>query len=333
MLRYRYLARLRRAMPISRPALLAAVAIVVGACSGSVASTAGLAAPTGAPAGVAAAPNQPASARDGTVESGSGGASATGGETAPSGNGVAADSGPLVVRTGSLALEVTDLDATLLQARARIIGLGGYVSDSERTNQGADAVALITYRIPADHWDEALDALHGLASKVVSEQTKAVEVTGQVLDLGARISNLQATERALQAIMAQATRTSDVLEVQNQLTQVQGEIEQLSTQKAHLADQAAMGTLAVTYSLPVVAVTQASSGWNLGAEFDRAVAQLLQLGQGLAVAAVWLIVVGLPVLVAVLLVVGLLVLLARRIGPRRPTTSGEPPAGIATTGA
>ena len=94
-----------------------------------------------------------------------------------------------------------------------------------------------------------------------------------------------------------------------------------------------MGTLAVTYSVPVVAVTEATSDWNLAVEFDRAVAQLLQIGQGLAVVGVWIGVVALPVLFGVLLVVGLVYMLVRQFGPRPPASTGSQPGagpGVAT---
>ena len=51
-------------------------------------------------------------------------------------------------------------------------------------------------------------------------QVQTQAVTGQVVDLGARITNLRATEAALQAIMIQATKIPDVLEVQGKLTEV-----------------------------------------------------------------------------------------------------------------
>jgi len=306
-----------------------AASLLLGACASSASSVPGGAeappvnrgpdaAPTAAPSAAPAAPYDVAGGTGGT------GGSSAGDPSGQDGNDAAAPNGPSIIKTGSLALEVKDLDAALLQSRGRIVGLGGYVSDSERSNAGESSTALITYRIPAARWDEALDALRGFATRIVNENTKAVDVTGQVLDLGARIDNLKATERALQAIMAQATKISDILDVQTQLTTVRGEIEQLSTQQAHLNDQAAMGTLAVTYTLPVVAVAQATSGFNFSAEVDRAVAQLVQLGQGLAVLGVWLIVVGLPVLLGILLLVGLAALLVRRF-----TSRGERPVPAA----
>lgn len=317
----------------------AAAALIVVACASSGASSgrtgtdgstpAGHRPPVGSPGSLnvketTAGPVSGGVAPDGTII----GSAPDGGGTGS--NPLAADigSGPLIVRTGSLALEVKDIDASLLQARARIVGLGGYVADTDRSNADDQAMALVTYRIPAGRWDDALDALHGLATRVVGEQTKSVEVTGQVLDLGARIDNLRATERALQAIMIQATKISDILEVQNQLTNVQGQIEQLSTEKAHRSDQAALGSLAVTYAVPIVAVAHVSSGWDLSAEIDRALAQLVTMGQGVTVAAIWLAVVGLPIVASLLLVAFLVLFVARRLGlGRAPATraSGLPP--------
>ena len=71
-------------------------------------------------------------------------------------------------------------------ARDAIVGLGGYVGASNTSNGDDRPTAEITYRIPAGRWEEALDALrslNGLTTKVVTEQTQAVEVTGQVVDL------------------------------------------------------------------------------------------------------------------------------------------------------
>jgi hypothetical protein len=229
-----------------------------------------------------------------------------------------------VVKTGTMRLEVSDL-SVLARARTTVVGLGGYVSASEQSSGGERKAASVTYRLPAARWDEALDALKAIG-KVTEERTQAVEVTGQVLDLGARIENLRASERALQAIMARATRIADVLEVQSRLTDVRGQIEQLSTQKAHLEEQAAYGTLTVTYEVPVAAVKEVSQTWDPRAEVDRAVGQLVGLGQGLLTLTIWLVIVLLPFTLVVGLLVAAGVAVARRLGvlPRRPLERGAP---------
>jgi len=145
-------------------------------------------------------------------------------------------------------------------------------------------------------------------------------VTGQVLDLGARITNLQATERALQAIMTKAVKISDVLEVQSQLTDVRGQIEQLQTQKAHLEEQAAYGTLGVTFGLETVAVVEAQKGFDPAAEVDRATASLVEVGQALAAAGIWFAILWLPILAVVGLIALAAFIVVRRLRRTRPGT-------------
>ena len=237
-----------------------------------------------------------------------------------------------IVKTGSMALEVSDLDKAVAQAQSAVVGLGGYVSESSRSGGKDDAVASVTYRLPAANWDNALTAMRNLAGRVVSEQTGTTDVTTQVIDLDARLDNLKTTETALQSIMARASAVPDVLAVEQQLSQTQGEIEQLTAERDHLKDQAAMSTLSATFSLPgKTVVTQATQEWDLGKQIDQAAAALVHIGQGLATIAVWAVVVGLPIIVGALVLMALLWLVRRLTGRsrRRGATPGTP--GVATT--
>ena len=74
---------------------------------------------------------------------------------------------------------------------------------------------------------------------------------------------------------------------------------------------------------PAVAVTQVREGWDPAREVDQAAAALVGLGQGLASAGIWLLVVWLPIL----LVVGLLALIAIVV-VRRFRRAALPPTAI-----
>lgn len=219
----------------------------------------------------------------------------------------------LIVRTGSLELEVEDVAATLAGARAEIAALGGYVAGSDEYDQGESRWAMVTYRVPVERFSDAIDALRGLADRVVRESTQSAEVTATVVDLDARIANLRASEAALVEIMDRAGRIDDVLAVQSRLEIVRGQIEQLEAQRANLADQAALSTLTVSWLTPVAAVAVAQEGWDVGSEVDSALAQTVEALQDLASLAIWLAVVVLPlVIVPMLALAGLIVLLRRR---------------------
>ena len=223
-----------------------------------------------------------------------------------------------IVKTGQMTLEVTDLDAALNQAQTTISGMGGLIDQSNRSGTGDEAVASITFRFPVAKWDAALPALRKIGSKVLYEQTGSTDVTSQVIDLNARLENLKTTEAALQTIMARATAIPDVIAVELQLSQTQGQIEQLTAQRDHLKDQAAMSTLTVTFQMPAKTVTtQATQDWTLGNQIDQAGAALVRIGQGLATMAVWIAVVVLPLGLAALLLLGLAKLTRRIFGRGR----------------
>ena len=307
-----------------------AVVLALAACS-----SAATAAPAGAADGGGGAvfgpeAGQPAPAASAAPGDQSAGGFVDGGPSTPPTDGTpTVDPNTYIVRTGSISIEVPKIDPAILQVRTAIAGLGGYVSDSNESNQADQQSASVTYRIPVARWQDALDAIQGIATKVDSSKSNAVEVTGQVLDLGARIDNLRTTETALQAIMARATKISDVLAVESQLSDVQGQIEQLSTQQAHLKDQASLATLSVLFALPPTPDTVVTSrGWDPGAQLDQASSALLSIGQNLASAGIWLVVVGLPVGIVSLIVLGLVLVVVRRIrrsGP--PAQVIIPPAG------
>jgi hypothetical protein len=217
----------------------------------------------------------------------------------------------LIIRTGKLELEVADLAAAIAGARTRVLAVGGYVSSSDESSSADEATATAVYRVPADRWDEALDGIRGLAAHVRQLQVETEAVTGQVVDLGARITNLRASEAALQKIMAQAAKISDVLSVQGELTKVREEIERLVAEKALLEERAAFGTLTVAYNLPATpAVQEVRRGWDPATDADRATGTLIGIGQAFATLAIWVGIVGLPLLI----IASILVAIAWRLG-------------------
>jgi hypothetical protein len=301
---------------VARLALIGSILIVLAACgsagSAQILSTVGNSVgngdsaqgayngeqPAGQPA-ASAAPAQPAS-----------------GEGGGDGVGALIDDAK-IIRTGSIDLEVTDVPTALVTARDGIRAMGGYVGASQTQNVDDRPMASITYRIPAARWEDALDLLrrlNGLTSKVVTEQTQAVEVTGQVVDLQARIKNLRASEAALQQIATNTTKISDVLEVQNQLTNVRGQIEQLSAALVDLQDRAGFATLTANFSVPVVAVDVATKGWEPAVVVDEASASLVNVLQALTTAGIWFVIVWLPILLVLGAIVALAIWVGRRLG-------------------
>lgn len=220
----------------------------------------------------------------------------------------------LVIKTGRMTIQVADVTAGLTAATDAMGGIGGYASGSKRAGTGEDLRATVTFRIPSAAWDAALNALRR-TGEVLDEETTTEDVTTKVVDLGARIRNLQVTEQALQSIMDKASVIKDVLTVQEQLTETRGQIEQLTGEKAHLEEQAAFSTMTVTFQLqpaPAVVVAQ-TTGFDASKEVDGATAKLIRAAQRVARAAIWFGIVWLPILLVLAIGVAIAFFIGRRL--------------------
>lgn len=194
--------------------------------------------------------------------------------------------------------------------------LGGYVASSSTSNGSEDdkqpATGTLTIRVPADRFDAARHDL-GRLGTVKGEQLNGDDVTGQLVDLDARIRNLGAQEQALQTLLGRATRVGEVLEVQGQLFGVRQQIEQLQGQRAQLDDAAMLATITVSIFEPgaPLVLREPAAERGLARDLHRA------WYAAMAVVGGTLVVIGVLVPLALLALLGWLVARLAGLGRRR----------------
>ena len=198
-----------------------------------------------------------------------------------------------IIKTGEISIEVPNVGTAIGRVRALALELGGYVGGSQSGT--ADESATLTLRIPADRFEDALARLHELDGEVLNEATREEDVTTAVVDLEARLRNLQASEVQYRTLLTQAVKIEDILAVQTRLDDVRGQIEQLQAQHKELTGLADLATLNVT--LVPGAVQAAAGNWDPGKTVTDAVAALVGVGQAIGNGAIWLAIVVLPALI------------------------------------
>lgn len=212
-----------------------------------------------------------------------------------------------IIKTGEITIEVPDVTKALARVRAMALQLDGYVGGSQSGTR--DEPATLTLRIPADRFEDALARLHELDGDVVVEGTSEQDVTSTVVDLEARIANLQASETQYRTLLGQAVKVEDILAVQTRLDDVRGQIEQLQAQHKELSGLADLSTLTVT--LIPSALQQAAGSWDPGKTVADAFAALVGVGQAVGNGVIWFVIVWLPAIVGL----AIIVLLAMRLVP------------------
>ena len=156
-----------------------------------------------------------------------------------------------IIRNGTLVLMVADLEDAVGSIRDLVAGIpGAFFANSEIKPVRDRRPSVVTLRIPAAAFDEAVADLKALAVEVLEEQTRAEDVTEAYTDLNIRLRNLEAAEEQFRVLFERAERVQDILEIQDRLQRVRGEIERLRGQLNVLEDRVALATVRVQLHPP-----------------------------------------------------------------------------------
>ncbi|MBA0083601.1 MAG: DUF4349 domain-containing protein [Acidobacteria bacterium Pan2503] len=137
-----------------------------------------------------------------------------------------------IARTVSLSVVVKDFEAGRASPYAVLARHNGYTASlNVSTPLGAARTLEASRRTPAPQLEAAPHELKSLG-RVEGESQNGEEVTAQHSDLVAHIKNDRETERRLQDILRTRTgKVKDVLDVEQEIARVRGEIEQMEANK------------------------------------------------------------------------------------------------------
>jgi len=142
---------------------------------------------------------------------------------------------PMIARAVSLTLRVKDVSAArspLDSILARHRGYSAQLNVSAPENGSRSFIASL--RIPSTELSAAVGEIKALG-RVENESQSGEEVSQQHADLVARLKTARETEERFQAILLQRTgKLSDVLEVEQNIARVRGEIEAMETEQKAL---------------------------------------------------------------------------------------------------
>jgi chromosome segregation ATPase len=150
----------------------------------------------------------------------------------------------MIARTASLTIVVKDLTAARSSLDSILARRHGYSAQlSVFTPENLLQSAQASLRVPVGELAFAIGDLKTLGH-VENEIQSGEEVTQQHADLVARLQNSRETEQRLRAILEQRTgKIEDVLQVEEEIARVRGEIEQMEADQEVLEHRVDFATI------------------------------------------------------------------------------------------
>ena len=232
----------------------------------------------------------------------------------------------IVIQNADLTVVVKDPQAKMAEIGALARRLGGFVVSSNMSQVNLqDNVKVpegnISIRVPAKDLDNALTEIKTGAVEVPTDNRSGQDVTEKYVDLQSQLKAKQAAADKLYEIMQTTQKADETLQVFNQLTQVQSEIEVLKGQINYYEQAAALSSISVRLLAEATIRPIVIAGWQPQGVARDAVQALIDFFQNFASFLIWLVIFILPVAAIVL---GLLALLWRllrwfwaKVSPRK----------------
>lgn len=156
----------------------------------------------------------------------------------------------IVIQNADLAIVVSDVEGRMKNIQAMAQQMGGFVVTSNLyQSYASDNVqvpeAQITIRVPVENLETALDQIKKDVVEVQTETRSGQDVTADYVDLQSRLKNLQAAEAQLTEIMKNATDTTDVVNIFNQIVSYREQIEVIKGQIKYYDEAAALSAISV----------------------------------------------------------------------------------------
>jgi hypothetical protein len=154
--------------------------------------------------------------------------------------------GRKIIKNGDMALLVADTDAAIDNITLIAVGQGGYIVSSESEERDGAKYATMRLGVPVDRFEETQRRLRALAIKVLRDNATGEDVTDQYVDLQSQLNNLEATAARVRTFLDETKTVEEALDVNTELTRIEGEIEQVKGRMNYLKDRAAFSTLLVS---------------------------------------------------------------------------------------
>ena len=208
----------------------------------------------------------------------------------------------LVIKTGSLTLDVKSAPDTMASLTAMADAYGGFVQDSNSWVQSDETIAgSVTLRVEVEHFEQALEDIKALATVVQSESISGQDVTADYVDMQAELTNLQAEEQQYLEILERAYTVEDLLSVSDYLSRVRGDIEWIQGQLNYLENRTSFSTISI-YVYEEASILAPTSDWQPFVLIKQSFNQLVVIVQGLIGLGIWFVIVWVPILVGIYVV-------------------------------
>lgn len=149
----------------------------------------------------------------------------------------------MLTKEGTLKWETNAMDKTHSAVIALSKKYDAYISSDNQYRNEYEITTDVEMRIPSDKFDAFISSVEKEVNRFDEKRIEVVDVTEEFIDVSARLKTKKELEQHYYALLKQTKNVSEVLQVEEQLNVVRGDIESAEGRIKYLKDRVSMSTL------------------------------------------------------------------------------------------
>ena len=227
----------------------------------------------------------------------------------------------LIIRNADLSIVVEDTEQSMDSIETLVKDSEGWVVNSSVWEYNGVKRGNLNVRIPVMALDGFIDAVEALANEVTSKNVSGQDVTEEYIDLQARLINLEATRDRVRNFLDESRNVEEALQVNTELSHLEGEIEQLTGRKKYLEESAQFSAVSIEVTPDELHQPIQVGRWEPQGTARNAIKALISALQWLVDLVIFLALLILPLALVIGAPIYLLIKVMRRRRAKRKTIS------------
>ncbi|WP_433500514.1 DUF4349 domain-containing protein [Sphaerimonospora sp. CA-214678] len=168
-----------------------------------------------------------------------------------------------IIHTAQLTVRAADVPAAADRAKTIVLAADGYVAQEKIDSYGREDHAVITFKVPPEHYPGVLSRLGHDLGKRESMHQGTEDVTEEVADVESRVKSARATLDQFRTLLSKANKIGEIMEIEREISNREAELESLQARQKALAARTGMATITLTL------IPQAKPGARSGEPEER----------------------------------------------------------------
>lgn len=172
-----------------------------------------------------------------------------------------------IIRTGNLIFETDNLETTYEQIKIAVKKGKAFIQNDSEGKDSGTIYRRITVRIPNQNFDSFIKDISTGVTYFDNKQISSEDVTEQYIDIDARLKAKKKLEIRYLELLAKATKMSEMLAIEAQLSAIREEIEAKEGQLRYMQNKISLSTITVEFYKTIaeekgVTISYGAKVWN-----------------------------------------------------------------------